>query len=218
MKRAIFLSILFIFAPCLCYAETKYAKTIYEYYDTGETHCIINVIDTSLLESDTYSTELFQGNRKRYRKDGLIRGEDSGTYEGRSIELCMLSDGVARYYANVVIEDTNIRIYGWERLLFIERYKDGQLEGISEDYYENGKLKSEINYKAGERDGIIKYYYESGMLFSEEIYKADKREGISKEYYEKDGMYFHIDTYKDDRLIKRKQFNEDGKLEFEQDY
>ena len=56
-----------------------------------------------------------------------------------------------------------------------------------------------------------------GMLLNEINYKDDKRDGICKEYY-KDGTYKHIDIYKNDKLIKRKAYDERGKLEFEENY
>lgn len=42
-------------------------------------------------------------------------------------------------------------------------------------------------------------------------------EGMSKRYYE-NGVCKSIDIYKNGKLIKQKTFDENGKLEFEEDY
>ncbi len=72
----------------------------------------------------------------------------------------------------------------------IENYKDGKLEGFSEEYYENRKLDDKGNYKNGLREGLWEFFYESGSLMSIENYKDGKFEGLREEYYENGQLSF----------------------------
>ena len=84
-------------------------------------------------------------------------------------------------------------------------------------YYESGELKEEASYNKGKQEGLTKTYYVSGPLRWEANYKEGKQEGLTKEYY-RNGEIFYIDTYKDDQLIKKKSYDETGKLVLEQDF
>ena len=43
---------------------------------------------------------------------------------------------------------------------------------VQKEYYENGKLKSEIPYKNGEQHGVEKAYYENGNLMRGILYES----------------------------------------------
>jgi antitoxin component YwqK of YwqJK toxin-antitoxin module len=66
-----------------------------------------------------------------------------------------------------------------------EKFKDGQLEGITKTYYESGQLEWEGNYKDGKREGIGREYYQSGQL-KEEAYIMN-RALISQKKYDENG-------------------------------
>ena len=51
----------------------------------------------------------------------------------------------------------------------------------------------------------------------EENYVNGKVEGLAKIYFES-GEIYCIDTYKDDQQIKRKIYDNKGKLDYEQDF
>jgi antitoxin component YwqK of YwqJK toxin-antitoxin module len=42
---------------------------------------------------------------------------------------------------------------------------------MGKEYYENGKLRAEVNFKDGKQDGVTKLYDEEGALRSEYTYK-----------------------------------------------
>ena len=48
--------------------------------------------------------------------------------------------------------------------------KNGKRDGLEKIYYENGKLKYELNYKNGEPYGNMKLYDETGNLVGEGPY------------------------------------------------
>lgn len=66
-------------------------------------------------------------------------------------------------------------------------------------------------------NGTVDTYYLNGALKTKWVLKNGKPEGAIVTYYENGEMRF-IDLYKDGRRINRKKYNEEGKLEFEQDY
>ena len=54
---------------------------------------------------------------------------------------------------------------------------------VQNDYYLDGKIKSEISYSDSLRDGIAKFYHENGNLKEERNYINGRVEGTIKQYY-----------------------------------
>ena len=52
-----------------------------------------------------------------------------------------------------------------------ENFKDGKLDGLYTDWYENGQKSSEKTYKNGKRDGVYTFWYENGQKNYEGTYK-----------------------------------------------
>ena len=46
------------------------------------------------------------------------------------------------------------------------------VDGRSEEYYENGQLKTKGSYTGGKRDGMWEEYYENGQLKTKRSYNA----------------------------------------------
>ena len=61
--------------------------------------------------------------------------------------------------------------------------KDGEDDGLSTEWYENGKKREEINCKDGEYDGLWTQWFESGVKRVEGHYKDGKVEGLVTEWY-----------------------------------
>jgi TonB family protein len=55
-------------------------------------------------------------------------------------------------------------------------------EGIVKSFYDNGKLRSEINFSNNVREGDAKFYYENGNIKEERNYSNGKVEGLVKKY------------------------------------
>ncbi len=55
-------------------------------------------------------------------------------------------------------------------------------EGLIKSFYDNGKLKSEINYSNNVREGEAKFYYENGNIKEERNYVNGKVDGLVKKY------------------------------------
>ncbi|MHC4198120.1 MAG: toxin-antitoxin system YwqK family antitoxin [Planctomycetota bacterium] len=58
------------------------------------------------------------------------------------------------------------------------------LSDVRQEYYESGRLKTEIPFK----DGTGREYYESGELKAEWPYKDGRRNGIGRVYYKGGGL------------------------------
>lgn len=57
-------------------------------------------------------------------------------------------------------------------------------QGLVKSYYDNGKLKSEINYLNKIREGSAQFYYQNGNLKEELTFTNGAIDGVVKEYYE----------------------------------
>ena len=55
-----------------------------------------------------------------------------------------------------------------------ENWKDGQEDGLSERYHENGQLRIKVNFKDGKQEGLSEYYDEEGNLTKTEEWKDGK--------------------------------------------
>jgi TonB family protein len=70
----------------------------------------------------------------------------------------------------------------WLVLIYFLSFNIVFAQGAIKTFYDNGKLKSEINYSNNIRDGEAKFYYENGDIKREENYVNGKVEGLVKKY------------------------------------
>lgn len=85
---------------------------------------------------------------------------------------------------------------GSDLYLNIYSYKDGELNGLKEDYYENGNLWTRQEFKDNISEGIYEIYYEDGTP----QLKAKIKEGIviEEKRFNRGGTLYDED---DDRVI-----------------
>ena len=85
----------------------------------------------------------------------------------------------------------------------------GEEPEVKREYWDNGKLKSEVHY-----NGLGAFWYRSGNKLSETPLKNGKGEGLETIWYEsgkkKSEKHYEIGT--------RKIWNKDGKLTYERNY
>jgi len=82
--------------------------------------------------------------------------------------------------------------------LFFFSCRFDQNNGIVEEYYPDGTIKSQITLKNGLRDGISKNFDERGRLLSTADYIDDKREGWVMNYNPQNGKLVIKAQYKND--------------------
>ncbi|MHC8949736.1 TonB family protein [Sphingobacterium hungaricum] len=81
--------------------------------------------------------------------------------------------------------------------------------GINQDFFKNGQVKEEETYVNGLLEGKTKKWYESGKIYFEIDYVKNLKDGQLLVWYE-DGKPKRIDTFKEDKLIEGKCFDENG--------
>jgi antitoxin component YwqK of YwqJK toxin-antitoxin module len=77
----------------------------------------------------------------------------------------------------------------------------GQMEGIWEWFYANGKILCRTPYKEGKEDGIEEFFYKNGNIESRIPYKEGKEDGIQEEFNEQ-GNITETYLWKNGKLIE----------------
>ncbi len=80
----------------------------------------------------------------------------------------------------------------YRRTNYQSKNDGGQKHGLSEVYWENGKLENKVNYKDGKRDGLVEWYDKNGQLRHKANYKDGEQDGLAETYH-KNGS-FDFDT------------------------
>ncbi len=66
-------------------------------------------------------------------------------------------------------------------LKFRWNYVNGRLDGVVEEWYENGQRSTYKLYKAGLREGITKYWDEAGTPTKQVLYRNDEEVEVKEE-------------------------------------
>jgi len=86
------------------------------------------------------------------------------------------------------------------------------------EYWDNGKLQSELNYENGKLNGTSTWYYENGKKEQQAFYKDNKLEGAMSRWYP-DGTLESRILYKDGKLEGTAlTFDEEGNKATEETY
>ena len=104
-------------------------------------------------------------------------------------------------------------------LASIKTYKKDSLNGISRDYWIDGKtIMDEVEYFNGHNRYLVRNFYKNGKVKSEIPYHGGKLNGLAKKYYE-DGAIQETVECKDDNFSgTRKYFYPNGQLWIEETY
>ena len=101
-----------------------------------------------------------------------------------------------------------------------ENYKNGERNGESTSYYENGQIKGKGNHKDGKPDGKWVYYYENGQIKSKENYKYKSKDDmtgtVSSTYYSYYGngqIKSELDSINGDPIGRSIWYYENGQIE-----
>ena len=184
-----------------------------EYYENGQ-----------LSEKGTIKNGKYHGLHKQYHKNGQLWYEErfsNGERNGNYVKF--FPNGQVQYRGNFC-EDKRTGLHrSWDsdgNLVFRGRYvddvpngreqsfnKDGKpLEGLIENYYEDGTPYFKGNFINGREDGLHKYWYKvrgSEKRYTSEImYKNGKLDG---EWVFTQGSSKNIKIYKEGVLISEKE-------------
>ena len=99
---------------------------------------------------------------------------------------------------------------GSPKKVYIGNMVNGKKEGRWKIYYHStGKKKYDYYYKNGELDGLNTNWYENGQKEVEGTYKDGEGYGLHTIWYE-NGQKEYEGTYKDGAVISEKCWDEDG--------
>jgi len=112
--------------------------------------------------------------------------------------MCLLQNILLPYFCNAEpLKLINKKFYG----LNYKKYNTHiQPHGILETYHKNSKtLEDRITYKNGKLNGLSEEYYNHGQLYCRKNYKDNELDGLS-EFWNESGKLCHRCNFKDGKL------------------
>ena len=89
---------------------------------------------------------------------------------------------------------------------------------LSQEYYDEGGLKSEGRLVDGKRNGLWTSYFPNGTIWSQSNYKLNVLHGSTKVYYPT-GVLRYKGKFRDGKRVgKWVEYLEDGKVDFIKEY
>ncbi|HOB27511.1 MAG TPA: toxin-antitoxin system YwqK family antitoxin [Bacteroidales bacterium] len=85
---------------------------------------------------------------------------------------------------------------GFDHIIAIENYKNGELNGISYDFFPNGDTLQIANYVNGKKNGEYRLFYPTKSPRIIANYKNDTIQGLTKYFYS-NGQVYEIGKYRD---------------------
>jgi antitoxin component YwqK of YwqJK toxin-antitoxin module len=148
-------------------------------------------------------------NGKPWHSGSFSRGYRNGSYTKYAWDGHVTWEGT---YVLGNLEGKRKSYYDWSDKLYNEvNLKDGELDGMSSGYWENGNKRFEENYVDGNRDGEQKYYHDNGQLQRSYTMVEGEIDGQSK-VYAADGHLVWVRYYSKGRLIGYSYEQNDGTL------
>ena len=98
-----------------------------------------------------------------------------------------------------------------KRVFSEENYKDGLLNGVVKNYYDNGNLTEVTYYKEGKKHGSSKIYTEGGVLIEDVNYVDGKLNGLAK-YFDIKGVIKEKGMYADGARAGKWEYYIDGEV------
>ncbi|MBE0654558.1 MAG: toxin-antitoxin system YwqK family antitoxin [Bacteroidales bacterium] len=134
---------------------------------------------------------------------------------GLSAEIRFLKDGTTSYatmyYTNgkkaaegkfiYQQKDSTWNYYSFynQRLAIMEEWKDGQKDGVTKKFYDNGSIAEITGWKNGMQHGTWIQYYENGALRLKSFFENGRQNGPF-ESYTADGKPFISGNYLNDKM------------------
>lgn len=122
--------------------------------------------DGTVLEQGDYLNGYREGVYTEFHANGFIKST-VGYVQGKKQGQYVLIDDRGQVqerstYHNDILNGPHIK-YNRIRLKESSQYSNGQLQGLLEKYYPNGKIMERSNYNSGQYDGIARWYDQNGI-------------------------------------------------------
>lgn len=157
---------------------------VFKYYDDTKAGTVIATRNFSIGNGSCYT--IFYDQKKNKVSEGELVNKKP--------------EGVWKYYH-----------YQSDKIMTIENYINGQLNGEKQVYYQNGQLAEKINYINDLKDGEYHRYAETGTSIEESEYKNGELHG-KVTYYDKEGKVLIKGEFKKDFKVGMWETYENGKL------
>jgi antitoxin component YwqK of YwqJK toxin-antitoxin module len=135
---------------------------------------------------------LWAGCASRSRSVAIDPGPERITEEGRTLErrvsLNYSGNPVEIFYVyrdsagNYVEHGSHRHFYQYGQLKYVEHFRDGKLDGVSEFWYENGAKQGELPMTNGKPNGTALTWYPDGRKKSEKHWVNGQLDGPSIEW------------------------------------
>ena len=223
-------------------SDSPYTGEVFTNYDTGEkeyqgTYENGLLVTYSYLNKDGSVKEPVNGETLIDRGGLLYEVNGQKLYTGDVFQL--YKDGSRKSTGSLKggrYNGLSTSWYGNGQKYYEETYKNGEFDGLSTSWYGNGQKMSEGTYKNGEFDGLWTNWDKDGSKYEgkkrkddedgtflywyddmqtkikfHETYKNGKLDGLVTNWYE-NGQKETEGTYKDGKLISRKDWKYDGSV------
>lgn len=177
--------------------ETNYGETgkkvgVYKEYD----------LDENLLLELTYKGEEIIS-FKTYDASGKVLNEGEKKRNELEFER-RFPNGVVQSKGNY-IRGEQVGIWSFYNQFGVltseeEFNENGELDGESREYFDNGQIEIRSIYKDGLRDGYFVDYYKNGQIFKDGFFVEDERQG-EWNYYDRDGNMMFSEFYSEGSLL-----------------
>lgn len=126
---------------------------VFKYFDNTTKLVVIATRDFSANDGSHYTT--FYNQKGFVVSEGKVVGKD--TYVGEW-----------KYYH-----------LDSKKIMTIENYIDGKLNGLRKVFYTSGSIAEEANYANGKKEGLYKKIAENGVVMEEATYKNNEYDGMA---------------------------------------
>lgn len=123
------------------------------------------------------------------------------------------------YYKNgMLYSGTYTEYWGNKNPKLVQNISNGLEDGITELYFENGKLLEQRSYLEGQKHGLWNTYNEEGLKIAEANYRHNKKDGIWRIWDEKGTLRYEMYYSNGDKTGTWRTWDENGKLTGERNY
>lgn len=152
----------------------------------------------------------WQGNFENGIQKGIFKFFDKKGELQEEIDFINENECLAKFYENKKIKTIGLyrnknkngewKYYEKDKLVMVENYKNGILDGERKIFYENGNIMGLENYNDGKLNGVFRKWTDDGSLIEEANYTKGLKNGEYISYYG-NGKIANKGRYEDDKKI-----------------
>lgn len=223
MKKTFFTSLVIITLHLQLYAQDQ----LNQKDDNGKRHGAWKVYFENHPEQLKFEGDYEHGLRTgvfKYYQEGLKHPVATMLFDPKNdtVEVKYLSQGGKVISEGRMVDKQRIGTWKYyhkdsDKLMMVEHYENGLLEGEKLTYYDTGKLAEKSHYIKGELNGEKQLFSEKGVVLQDLTYENGELHGPAKIYNGK-GELLSEGSYKRDKHWGLWRYYENGNLKEEKNY